>query len=38
VSGREAAIEILLQLAAVAFGLTAFGIVLHFVVTQPIHT
>ena len=29
--GSQAAIEILLPIAAVAFGMTAFGIVLHFV-------
>ena len=36
VSGREAAIEILLPLAAVAFGLSAFGIALHFAVTKAV--
>ena len=30
VKGRNAAIEMLLPIAAVAFGMTAFGIVLHF--------
>jgi hypothetical protein len=34
-SGREAAIEILLPLMAVAFGLTVFGLVLHFDVPVP---
>jgi hypothetical protein len=29
-AGRYAAVEILLPIAAVAFGMTAFGIVLHF--------
>jgi hypothetical protein len=29
-AGRNAAVEILLPIAAVAFGMTAFGIVLHF--------
>ena len=33
VSAREAAIQVLLPLAAVAFGLTAIGIVLHFTAT-----
>jgi hypothetical protein len=33
-SARDAAIEILLPLAAISFGITAFGIALHFAVTQ----
>ena len=35
VSGKEAAIEILLPLVAVSFGLTVFGIALHFDVVIP---
>jgi len=35
VSGKEAAIEILLPLLAVAVGLTLFGVVLHLDVTVP---
>jgi len=30
VKGRNAAVEVLLPIAAIAFGMTAFGIVLHF--------
>jgi hypothetical protein len=35
VSGKEAAIQVLLPLMAVAFGLTVFGIVLHLDVAIP---
>jgi hypothetical protein len=35
-SGAEAAVQILLPLVAVAFGLTVFGLVLHFDVPTPI--
>ena len=37
VSARDAVIEILLPLAAVAFGITALGIALHFTVTKAVH-
>jgi hypothetical protein len=30
VRGRNAAVEVLLPMAAIAIGMTAFGIVLHF--------
>lgn len=34
-SGREAALQILLPIAAVAFGMTIFGLVFYFAVPQP---
>jgi hypothetical protein len=36
IKGAHAAVEILLPIAAVAFGMTAFGIVLHFTAHAPV--